>query len=148
MKVRDLVSSVSFADVMKELIITNARSKNRLKEYLIYFQELKKEINLKDKTRNSYPGILTIDRCSFARCYVSTERNKVYIPVREYLHANVGNWEIENVSPSILVAALLVTLTEEGDCFTERERLEFARKLYWHSYALNIKTMKLKNELF
>ncbi|ADO59440.1 hypothetical protein [Paenibacillus polymyxa] len=148
MKVHDLVLSISFADVLKELIITNANYKNRLNEFLIYFQKLNKEINVKDETRNSYSGILTIDRYSYARCYVSTERNKVYIPVKEYLHANVGDWEIENVSPSLLVAALLVTLTEEGDCFTERERLEFARKLYWHSYALNIKTTMLKNKLF
>lgn len=140
MKVHELVATVSFADVTKELLITNRRYKDKLTDFFVYFQNLKSAEN-----SGLLEATLVIDRDSFDRCYLVDFNCKsivhsgvTYLAVGDYLNANVGEWEMDHLSPSLIVAALLVTLTEEGTCFTEEDRMGFARKLYWHSYGVQV----------
>ncbi|MFF2531462.1 hypothetical protein ACFVS2_21380 [Brevibacillus sp. NPDC058079] len=140
MKVKELLASISFATVMKELLLTSPFYKKRLTEFFVYLQEIKKT-----KSKSSLETTLIIDEDSYQRCYLVDGHNRsilnegiTYLAVGDYLDARIGEWELKNLSPGLIVAALLVTLTEEGTCFSEADRMQFARKLYWHSYELNI----------
>lgn len=136
MKAIDLLKEVSFSDVIKELLITNPKFQEKLTEFFVFFQNLKQA-----STEGMFEGVLTIDRDSFDRCYIKSSKqsgDSFFIATGDYLNAVVGEWETEHVSPALLVAALLVSLTEEGVCFTESDRMEFSKKLFWHSYSFRV----------
>lgn len=136
MKTLDLLKEVSFSEVIKELVVTNPKFQAKLTEFFVFFQNLKRV-----SIEGILDGVLIIDRDSFDRCFLKINKPSgsfFYVPTGDYLNAVVGEWERENISPSLLIAALLVSLTEKGTCFTENDRMEFAKKLYWHSYSVQV----------